>query len=242
MSKSILIGAGLLCTTGALFALNVPVSAEVTRAPVQSVSGAGQPRGRALFVAQGCYQCHGYEGQGSIMSGPSLTPMRKSGAAFAAYVRAPTGVMPVYSSKLLPDADLALIQAYVAGLPQPRPASSIPLLARFLGGSPAVARAARPKANPSAMLPATSGKAAAEPEADGGEGARLFAGNCAACHGAKMQGGFGPALHGEATKRTAAETLALLLDPPAPMPKLSPDPLSLKQMEAIASYVRSEKR
>ena len=53
-------------------------------------------------------------------------------AGFANYIRAPTGVMPRFSAKLLPQQDLAPLLAYVRSLPQGRPAAQIPLLARYV--------------------------------------------------------------------------------------------------------------
>lgn len=240
MSKSILLGAALLFSSSALLALNTSSPGDAQAPPSQRAVGADQARGRALFVAQGCFQCHGYDGQGSIMSGPALTPLRRSQTAFQAYVRAPAGIMPIYSGKILPDADLASIYSYVAALPPPRAASAIPLLAEFLGERPRYAPAASAKVVPSSAGPDTRTVKTSMSSDAHGEGAQLFARNCASCHGAQMQGGYGPKLRGEAAKRTPAETLALLLDPPAGMPKLSPDPLSRDQMQAIASYVRSQ--
>jgi ubiquinol-cytochrome c reductase cytochrome c subunit len=47
---------------------------------------------------------------------------------FAAYCRHPTAEMPPYSVKILSDADLASIYAYLQSLPDPPAAKSIPIL------------------------------------------------------------------------------------------------------------------
>jgi ubiquinol-cytochrome c reductase cytochrome c subunit len=86
-------------------------------AAVQAASTGDAKHGRALFVSKGCYECHGYVGQGSIMSGPSIAPGPLPLEAIIAYVRAPTGQMPQYSSKILSDADVADIHAYLASIP-----------------------------------------------------------------------------------------------------------------------------
>jgi mono/diheme cytochrome c family protein len=83
----------------------------------QSTPAAMVERGRERYLATGCWQCHGYEGQGGAgpRIGPNPTPLR----AFIAYVRAPTQEMPPYREKVLPDRDLADIHAFLAARRQP---------------------------------------------------------------------------------------------------------------------------
>ncbi len=83
--------------------------------------------GKKLFVAYGCYQCHGYDGQGAS-TGPRIGPPPLSLAFLISYVRHPTGQMPPYTEKVVPDQDLTDIFAYLKSMPQPARASSIPLL------------------------------------------------------------------------------------------------------------------
>ncbi len=83
--------------------------------------------GKRLFVAYGCYQCHGYQGQGAS-TGPRIGPPPLSLAFLLSYVRHPTGQMPPYTEKVVPDQDLTDIFAYLKSMPQPARASSIPLL------------------------------------------------------------------------------------------------------------------
>jgi mono/diheme cytochrome c family protein len=95
-------------------------------------SQAGEPTGNAangkkLFLAYGCYQCHGYEGQGAS-TGPRIGPPPLSLAFLISYVRHPTGQMPPYTEKVVPDQDLTDIFAYLKAKPQAARASSIPLL------------------------------------------------------------------------------------------------------------------
>jgi ubiquinol-cytochrome c reductase cytochrome c subunit len=84
--------------------------------------------GKKLYVAYGCYQCHGYEAQGSSATGPRLGPQPIAWAAFSRYVRQPTGQMPPYTTKVVPDTDVAHIYAFVQARPAPPPVRSIPLL------------------------------------------------------------------------------------------------------------------
>ncbi len=66
----------------------------------------------------GCAQCHGREAQGSPTTGPRLGPNGLPYAAFASYVRAPRLQMPPYTEKILSDADLADLYAFVQSRPK----------------------------------------------------------------------------------------------------------------------------
>jgi len=82
---------------------------------------------RAAFVANGCYQCHGYSGQGGA-AGPRIAPSPYPFAAFAALVRRPGNVMPAYAESVLDDAALREIYAYVRSVPEPPPVEDIAAL------------------------------------------------------------------------------------------------------------------
>jgi ubiquinol-cytochrome c reductase cytochrome c subunit len=84
--------------------------------------------GKHLFMADGCYQCHGTVGQGTVAA-PRLAPDPLPAEAIAQYIRKPTSVMPPYVEKVLSDQDIRDIQAYLASMPQPKPLHDIPLLA-----------------------------------------------------------------------------------------------------------------
>ena len=106
-----------------------PPSATEGQTPPATAAPAGNPEtGRKLFAGNGCYQCHGYEAQGSTATGPRLGPRPISFAAFSRYVRQPTGQMPPYTSRIVPDSDLAHIYAFLRALPEPPAVQSIPLL------------------------------------------------------------------------------------------------------------------
>ena len=97
--------------------------------PAVTVAPAGDAdNGRRLFAADGCYQCHGYEAQGSSATGPRLGPRPIAFDQFTKYIRKPTGEMPLYTAKLVSDRDLADIYAFLQSRPQPPPVDSIPLL------------------------------------------------------------------------------------------------------------------
>jgi ubiquinol-cytochrome c reductase cytochrome c subunit len=81
--------------------------------------------GKKLFSSVGCYECHGRVGQGGS-AGPRLAPRPVPLQVLIAYVRHPSGAMPPYTAKLVTDAQLADIHAYLASLPPP--AEDVPLL------------------------------------------------------------------------------------------------------------------
>ena len=81
--------------------------------------------GKKLWVSVGCWQCHGYEGQGGA-AGPRLSARNLPLAGFSAYVRRPTNQMPPYTEKVVPNTDLAHILAYVNS--RPAPAQAVPAL------------------------------------------------------------------------------------------------------------------
>ena len=94
-------------------------------------SGSAVPQGDAengekLYNTIGCWQCHGYSGQGG--AGSRIAPDPIPFPAFSAYVRKPGGAMPPYSPKVVSDSDLADIYAFLLTIPQPPDPDSIPLL------------------------------------------------------------------------------------------------------------------
>ena len=91
---------------------------------------ASADKGKTAFVTHGCWQCHGFEGQGSVASsgGKVLTRTDIPVEAFVAFVRSTNRAMPPYSEKILPDGDLADIYAYLQSVPKPADAKTIKLL------------------------------------------------------------------------------------------------------------------
>jgi len=83
--------------------------------------------GKRLFEKDGCYQCHGYAGQGG-RDGARLAATPLAQQAFIRYVRRPFGAMPAYTSKVLSDQELLDVFAYVKAMPAAKPAADIPLL------------------------------------------------------------------------------------------------------------------
>ena len=93
----------------------------------QNAPAGNAQNGKKLFTSYGCWECHGREAQGGV-GGPRIGPNPVAFPAFQRYVRQPAGQMPPYTSKVVSDAELADIYAFLQSLPQPPPAKSIPLL------------------------------------------------------------------------------------------------------------------
>ncbi len=92
----------------------------------QDSSAGNVENGRKLYLKDGCYECHGYNGQGG--AGARLAPKVISTAALIKYVRHPAGSMPPYTARVASDQDLADIRAFLATIAEPPPLKSIPIL------------------------------------------------------------------------------------------------------------------
>jgi mono/diheme cytochrome c family protein len=85
----------------------------------QSTPAGNAEAGRQLFVRKGCYQCHGREGQGAPTTGPRLGPNPLTLAALVGAVRNPRAQMPPYTEKIVSDAELADMRAFLDSRPRP---------------------------------------------------------------------------------------------------------------------------
>src|SRR5580704_16287730 len=117
-------------TAAALFIALAAVSAPAQPVPAKPGDAAN---GKRLFIADGCYQCHGREGQGGSSApigsyGPRIAPPALSVEAIRRYLRHPTGGMPPFTDKVLSDAEIDDIYAFLKTIPAPPPVKDIPLL------------------------------------------------------------------------------------------------------------------
>jgi mono/diheme cytochrome c family protein len=103
------------------------------QARAQGTPAAPDPaNGRAVFMRVGCFACHGTVGHGGAAR--RLAPNTLPQPAFVNWVRKGTpgwsvaGGMPVFSPAVISDKELADVRAYLASLPPPASAKSIPLL------------------------------------------------------------------------------------------------------------------
>lgn len=91
-----------------------------------------------------------------------------------------------------------------------------------------------------APVPISPGQHESSPNA--ARGATIFAQNCAACHGARGQGGMGPSLVGESARKNFAQAVAWIEHPKPPMPALYPQTLNQQDVHDVAAFVESLKR
>jgi cytochrome c553 len=113
-----LLGIRLLRTcilTACLSVALASVSARAQEAPKPSPID----HGHALFLADGCSECHGTVAQGSRVSGPRLAPLPLPLETFLQVLRHPISEMPPYVAEVLSDADAGDIHAYLASIAAP---------------------------------------------------------------------------------------------------------------------------
>jgi mono/diheme cytochrome c family protein len=91
-------------------------------------AGAGNAeKGKKAFEQHGCWQCHGFAGQGGV-TGPKLAPNPMPLEAMNVFVRNSNRAMPPYQKAVLSDGDLADIHAYLQSIPAGKDYKSIPML------------------------------------------------------------------------------------------------------------------
>ncbi len=121
-----------LPTMGAMLLLAAPATRAQTAATQGEKSDAAtgnSENGKKIFTKDGCYECHGREGQGAAQgAGPRIGPPLLPFEAFTKYVHQPTGQMPPYTSKVISNQELADIYAYLQSRPKATPSKDIPLL------------------------------------------------------------------------------------------------------------------
>ncbi|GAC1403497.1 MAG: hypothetical protein NVSMB64_05330 [Candidatus Velthaea sp.] len=153
--------------------------------------------------------------------GPSLKgeKTKKDQAAVVAWIKNPQPPMPKLYPSRLSQGDVNDVAAYVEtlmgtpeALPAPARSSASGTKVKMVAGA-AIARSV------------TQGK-------------MLYGVRCAGCHGATgSEGGAGPSLKGEKSRKNYAAVVAWIKNPQPPMPKLYPSPLSAKEVSEIATYV-----
>ncbi len=86
--------------------------------------------GKRLYLADGCFTCHGRSGQGGAFNGPapSLAKTEMPFDGFKAQLREPSNDMPAYSTAVLSDEEIADMYAFVQSLPGTRSAKDISIL------------------------------------------------------------------------------------------------------------------
>jgi mono/diheme cytochrome c family protein len=128
----------LLASLGSLMLATLASLALVAGALAQSSgtqssapgSAGNSANGKRVYLADGCFYCHGTTGAGGGIAGPRLAPNPLPLEGVKAKVRTASGRMPVYSPAVLKDAEIADIVAYLQSIPQGKEAKDIPALNR----------------------------------------------------------------------------------------------------------------
>ena len=99
-------------------------------AGTNTATAADAAKGKIVFTQHGCWQCHGFEGQGSVATsdGRVIARTQLPLDAFKAFVRTTNGQMPPFRAAVLSDDELDDIYAYLQSRPVPKAVSDIPLL------------------------------------------------------------------------------------------------------------------
>jgi ubiquinol-cytochrome c reductase cytochrome c subunit len=99
-------------------------------AGTNTAAAADAAKGKVAFTQHGCWQCHGFAGQGSVATsnGRVIARTQLPLDAFKSFVRTTNGAMPPFREQVLSEADLDDIYAYLQSLPAPKAVSDIPLL------------------------------------------------------------------------------------------------------------------
>jgi len=119
---------GSAALVGALFAASAWVVAQA-QSQVQDAPAGDAGNGKRIYLAVGCFTCHGRSGQGGALNGPA--PILASTMPFDGFkgqIRDPSNDMPAYSDAVLSDKDIGDIYAYVKSLPGARSPKDIPIL------------------------------------------------------------------------------------------------------------------
>jgi mono/diheme cytochrome c family protein len=113
----------LLAAAGAL-------ALSFTNAPVRAQDAGDPVNGKRVFLADGCFLCHGRSGQGGAMNypAPPLVGIELPVESFIAFLRDAPNDMPAYSAGVLSDKEAADIHAFLRTLPGRKNPKDFPLL------------------------------------------------------------------------------------------------------------------
>jgi len=144
---------------------------------------------------------------------------------------------PAPTKKASPAPTRSIIAAPVLPAKTPKPVNPKTVVTPVRKTSaPAIVAATRP---PATAAPAAPVVVAAV--GDPAHGKQVYMQNCSSCHGATGQGGMGPSLQSEASRKNLDQAIAWIKNPVSPMPKLYPETLSNKDVLDVATYVESLK-
>ena len=113
--------------TVAIFAIASSAIGSGTTTVAEETSGDAV---KGVYLAVGCFTCHGRSGQGGAMNypAPPIAKVEMPAEAFVAFLREAPNDMPAYSASVLSDKEAMDIHAFLQSLPGRKPAKDFPLL------------------------------------------------------------------------------------------------------------------
>jgi mono/diheme cytochrome c family protein len=102
----------------------------VSVAAAQDAPKGDTSNGKRIYLADGCFTCHGRSGQGGAYNGPApiLAHTALPFDAFKNQLRNPADDMPAFSTAVVSDQDVADIYSFVQSLPGPTSPKDIAIL------------------------------------------------------------------------------------------------------------------
>lgn len=99
-------------------------------APAQNAASGDAANGKLIYLADGCFTCHGRAGQGGAMNypAPAIAKLEMPVESFVSFLRDAPNDMPAYSTEVLSDKEATDIHAFLQSLPGRKPAKEFPLL------------------------------------------------------------------------------------------------------------------
>jgi mono/diheme cytochrome c family protein len=99
------------------------LGAMASAARAQDAPAGDAAEGKRIYLATGCFFCHGRSGQGGNLNGPApiIARTEMPWEGFVNQLRHPINEMPAYAEKVMPDKQVADIYAFLQSLPGARP-------------------------------------------------------------------------------------------------------------------------
>ena len=106
------------------------IVASSTGARAQDAPPGDAANGKRVYLADGCFTCHGRAGQGGAYNGPApvLAKTAMPFEGFKMQIRNPSNDMPAYSETVMSDKEIADMYTFVQSLPGRRDAKDIAIL------------------------------------------------------------------------------------------------------------------
>jgi mono/diheme cytochrome c family protein len=104
-------------------AVSLCLGAMASPARAQDAPAGNAAEGKRIYLATGCFFCHGRSGQGGSMNGPApiIAKTAMPWEGFVNQLRHPINEMPAYAESVMPDKQVADIYAFLQSLSGPLP-------------------------------------------------------------------------------------------------------------------------